>query len=54
MNNKWKSNTILDFMHEKDERDFNPDDLITETVSEGKDIRVSLNTNGTYLLIRGG
>ena len=53
LNNKWKSNTILDFMHEKDERDFNPDDLITETVSEGKDIRVSLNTNGTLFINKG-
>lgn len=50
---KWKSNTILDFMHERNNRDRNPDDLITETASEGKDIRVSLNTNGTVYINKG-
>ena len=53
LNEKWKSNTILDFMHETNNRDRNPDDKITETVSEGKDIGVSLNTNGTIYINKG-
>lgn len=53
LNEKWKSNTILDFMHEKNNRDRNPDDLITETVSEGKDVGISLNTNGTIYINKG-
>lgn len=53
LNKKWQSNTILDFMHERDQRDLNPDDLITETTSEGRDTRVSLNTNGTIYINKG-
>lgn len=47
LNNTWRSNTILDFMYGQDKRDRNPDDKITETVSSGKDARLSFNTNGT-------
>ncbi len=53
LNEKWKSNTIFDFMHEKNNRDRNPDDKITETVSEGKDVKISLNTNGTIYINKG-
>lgn len=52
-NNKWKTNTILDLMHERDQRDRNPDDLVTETVSKGRDTRASLNTNGTFYINKG-
>ena len=47
LDNRWKSNTIVDFMYGQAKRDRNPDDKITETVSSGKDAKLSLNTNGT-------
>lgn len=53
LNNRWKSNTIVDFMYGEDKRDLNPDDKITETVSQGRDMRISLNSNGT-LFFPGG
>ncbi len=50
LDNRWKSNTIVDFMFGKDNRDLNPDDKISERMSSGKDARLSLNTNGIIYL----
>ena len=49
--NEWgrlRSNTSLDFIYGKDEREPNPDDENNQVVSEGRDLGVTLNTNGTF------
>ena len=53
LNNKLRSNTSLDFLYGKDQRDPNPDDLSTQTTSRGRDVGVTLNTNGTWSLNKG-
>ena len=52
-NHKLRSNTSLDFIYGKDTRDRNPDDLSTQTTSEGRDTGIRLNTNGVWSLNKG-
>lgn len=47
-NNKWSSNTGLNFNFGKDTRKLNPDDEITKTKSHGKEVGFALHTNGRY------
>ena len=51
--NQLRSNTSLDFMYGKDTRDRNPDDESTQTTSEGRDVGLNLNTNGTWNINKG-
>lgn len=54
--NSWgnlRSNTSLDFIYGKDEREPNPDDENNMIVSDGRDIGFTLNTNGTWRINKG-
>ena len=51
--NKVRSNTSLDFIYGKDTRELNPDDIKTQTSSEGRDMGFTLNTNGTWNINKG-
>ena len=54
--NTWgalRSNTSLDFIYGKDEREPNPDDKNNEVVSDGRDLGFTLNTNGTWRINKG-
>ena len=54
--NTWgalRSNTSLDFIYGKDEHDPNPDEQATYTVSSGRDVGFTLNTNGTWRINKG-
>ena len=51
--NKLRSNTSLDFIYGKDERELNPDDERTQTSSQGRDAGFTLNTNGTWNINKG-
>ncbi|MBR8725154.1 TonB-dependent receptor [Bacteroides pyogenes] len=51
--NKLRSNTSIDFIYGKDQRDRNPDDERTQTASKGQDAGVTFNTNGTWNLNKG-
>lgn len=53
LNNKLRSNTSLNFIYGKDQRDRNPDDEITKTASRGEDVGVTLNTNGSWNIDKG-
>ena len=50
---KLRSNTSFDFIYGKDTRDRNPDDQSTQTTSEGRDMGLRLNTNGTWNINKG-
>ena len=52
-NHQLRSNTSLDFIYGKDTRNRNPDDLSTQTTSEGRDVGFRLNTNGTWSINKG-
>ena len=52
-NRKWKSNTSMDVVYGRDIRELNPDDEVDQISSNGKDLRLSLNTNGTIFVNRG-
>lgn len=47
-NNKLNSNTALNFVYGKDQRDRNPDDHRTQTASKGELAGVTFNTNGSW------
>lgn len=51
--NKLRSNTSLDFSYQRDAQDLNEDDLRTQTESSGKNMGVTLNTNGTWTINQG-
>lgn len=51
--NKLRSNTSLDFIYGKDQRETNPDDTRTQTASQGRDAGFTLNTNGTWNIGKG-
>lgn len=48
-----RSNTSFDFYYGKDTRDANPDDERSQKASSGRDIGITLNTNGTWNFNRG-
>ncbi len=52
-NNKLRSNTSVNFIYGEDQQDRNPDDEITQTASKGRDVGVTLNTNGSWDLNKG-
>lgn len=52
-NNKWTTHTNLNFFYGNDIRRLNPDDEQMKRSSQGKDVGVSLNTNGTFRLNTG-
>lgn len=51
--NKWNTNTSLNFVYGKDTRKLNPDDERAQRSSEGKDVGLRFNTNGTIRLNQG-
>ena len=53
LNNRLRTNTSLDFIYGKDERERNPDDETTQTSSEGRDMGFTLNSNGTWSINKG-
>lgn len=53
LNGKLRSNTSLDFIYGKDEREPNPDDEHNQVVSNGRDVGFTLNTNGTWNINKG-
>ena len=52
-NNALRSNSSLDLLYGKDQRDPNPDDKSTQTTSRGQDMGFTLNTNGTWNINKG-
>ncbi|WP_321518815.1 TonB-dependent receptor [uncultured Bacteroides sp.] len=52
-NNKLRSNTSVDFLYGNNQRDLNPDDASSKIASQGKDLGVTLNTNGSYNINKG-
>ncbi|MDN4753223.1 TonB-dependent receptor plug domain-containing protein [Porphyromonadaceae bacterium W3.11] len=52
-NNKLRSNTSISFIYGKDQRDRNPDDEITQTISRGEDRGGTLNSNGSWSIDKG-
>jgi outer membrane cobalamin receptor len=48
-----RSNTTFDFIYGKNSRDKNPDNLVTQTSSEGTTIGNKLNTNGIISINKG-
>lgn len=52
-NNKLRSNTSIDLLYGKNERDDNPDDKSTQTNYRGEDYGFTLNTNGTWSINKG-
>lgn len=53
LDGRWRSNTSLDLSYGRDKRDRNPDDAVDEITSDGRNMRVALNTNGTLSLRKG-
>ncbi len=52
-NNKLRSNTSLNLVYGKDQRDLNPDDQRTQTASKGEEAGVTFNTNGWWNINKG-
>ena len=50
LDNKWNTNTSLNFIYGKDTRKLNPDDETAKRASEGKDAGIRFNTNGMFRL----
>lgn len=50
LENKWSTNTSLNFVYGKDTRKLNPDDKRAQRSSEGKDAGIRFNTNGMLRL----
>lgn len=53
LNNRWSTNTSLGLFYGNDTRRLNPDDEQMQRSSQGKDVGVALNTNGTFRLDAG-
>jgi len=51
--NKWRNNVSITLTYGKDQREKNPDDQVRQIASEGQDLRVGLNANGTVFLNKG-
>ena len=53
LKNKLRSNTSLNLIYGKNERERNPDDELTKTSSSGKDLGFTFNTNGLFNINKG-
>lgn len=50
---KWRTNTSLDLWYGRDKRDRNPDDAANELESDGRNLRLAMNSNGTINIDKG-
>lgn len=53
LDGKWRTNTSLDLWYGQDKRDRNPDDATNELESDGRNLRLAFNSNGTLNIDKG-